>query len=95
MSDSMIGTLPVETLLCGMDHQTMQGSSPKSLYTLPGIAGALVGAKIADAVEFYFLGFGPAIGAIPGAAFFVIGWRQLQPRSEAFLLMPSFQLDHL
>jgi hypothetical protein len=47
----------------------MKKPDPKSLYILPGIAGALVGAKIADAVEFYFLGFGPAIGAIPGRRF--------------------------
>jgi uncharacterized membrane protein YeaQ/YmgE (transglycosylase-associated protein family) len=62
-----------------MDHQTMQGPISKSLYILLGIAGALVGAKIADTLEFYFLGFGPVVGAILGAAFFVIGWRQLQP----------------
>jgi uncharacterized membrane protein YeaQ/YmgE (transglycosylase-associated protein family) len=57
---------------------TTQGPGSKSIYLLLGIAGALVGARIADAVEFYFLGFGPVIGAILGAAFFVIGWRQLQ-----------------
>jgi uncharacterized membrane protein YeaQ/YmgE (transglycosylase-associated protein family) len=57
----------------------MQGQSSKSLYILLGIAGALVGVKIADALEFHFFGFGSVIGAILGAAFFVIGWRQLQP----------------
>jgi uncharacterized membrane protein YeaQ/YmgE (transglycosylase-associated protein family) len=62
-----------------MDQHTMQGPSSKSLYILLGIAGALVGAKIADALEVYFLGFGSVIGAIFGAAFFVIGWRQLRP----------------
>lgn len=75
----IIEVVPVETLLNGMDHQTMQGPSSKSLYILFGIAGALVGASIADAVDFDFLGFGPAIAAVLGAAFFVIGWRQLQP----------------
>jgi uncharacterized membrane protein YeaQ/YmgE (transglycosylase-associated protein family) len=75
----IIEVVPVETLLNGMDHQTMQGPSSKSLYILFGIAGALVGARIADAVDFDFLGFGPAIAAVLGAAFFVIGWRQLQP----------------
>jgi hypothetical protein len=38
-----------------------------------GIAGALVGARVADALEFGFLGLGIIIGAILGAAFFVIG----------------------
>jgi hypothetical protein len=37
-----------------------------------------VGATVADAVEFSFLGLGTVIGAILGAAFFVIGWRQIQ-----------------
>jgi uncharacterized membrane protein YeaQ/YmgE (transglycosylase-associated protein family) len=50
-----------------------------SLYLLLGAAGALVGAKVADALEFNFLNVGPLIGAILGAAFFVIGWRQIQP----------------
>jgi hypothetical protein len=59
-----------------MDHHTMAGPGSKSLYLLLGIAGALVGAKIADALEFRF---GTIVGAILGAAFFVIGWRQLQP----------------
>jgi uncharacterized membrane protein YeaQ/YmgE (transglycosylase-associated protein family) len=62
-----------------MDQGAMRGPSAKSLYILLGIAGALVGARIADAVEFHFLGFGSVIGAILGAAFFGIGWRQLQP----------------
>jgi uncharacterized membrane protein YeaQ/YmgE (transglycosylase-associated protein family) len=62
-----------------MDHYAMQGPSSKFLYILLGIAGALVGAKVADALELYFLGFGSVIGAILGAAFFVIGWRQLHP----------------
>jgi uncharacterized membrane protein YeaQ/YmgE (transglycosylase-associated protein family) len=57
----------------------MQRPSSKSLYILLGIAGALVGAKVADALELYFLGFGSVIGAILGAVFFVIGWRQLHP----------------
>jgi uncharacterized membrane protein YeaQ/YmgE (transglycosylase-associated protein family) len=52
---------------------------PKSPYLLLGVAGAFVGAKVADAVDFDFLGFGMVIGAILGAAFFVIGWRQIQP----------------
>jgi uncharacterized membrane protein YeaQ/YmgE (transglycosylase-associated protein family) len=51
----------------------------KSPYLLLGIAGALVGAKVADALDFDFLGLGTVIGAVLGAAFFVIGWRQLQP----------------
>ena len=55
-----------------------QGPTSKSLYVLLGIAGALVGATVADAVEFSFLGLGTVIGAILGAAFFVIGWRQIQ-----------------
>jgi len=52
----------------------------KSPYLLLGIAGAFVGAGVADALEVNFLGFGTAIGAVLGAAFFVIGWRQLQQR---------------
>jgi hypothetical protein len=36
-------------------------------------------AKVADVLEFNFLGIGVNIEAILGAAFFVIGWRQLQP----------------
>jgi uncharacterized membrane protein YeaQ/YmgE (transglycosylase-associated protein family) len=62
-----------------MDHYAMEAPSSKSLYVLLGIAGALVGAKVADALELYFLGHGSVIGAILGAAFFVIGWQQLQP----------------
>jgi uncharacterized membrane protein YeaQ/YmgE (transglycosylase-associated protein family) len=62
-----------------MDHRTTQGPGSKSIYLLLGVAGALVGAKVADALEFYFFGFGPVVGAILGATFFVIGWRQLQP----------------
>jgi uncharacterized membrane protein YeaQ/YmgE (transglycosylase-associated protein family) len=62
-----------------MNHRTPSGPNSRYLYLLLGIAGALVGAKIADALEFNFLGIGPVIGAVLGAAFFVIGWRQLQP----------------
>jgi uncharacterized membrane protein YeaQ/YmgE (transglycosylase-associated protein family) len=47
-----------------------------SLYILLGIAGALVGARIADAIAFDFFGFGMVVAAFLGAAFFVIGWRQ-------------------
>jgi hypothetical protein len=64
--------------LNGIDHQRPRGPGSKSLYIRLGIAGALVGAKVADTLEFYALGFGTIIGAILGAAFFVIGWRQLQ-----------------
>jgi uncharacterized membrane protein YeaQ/YmgE (transglycosylase-associated protein family) len=45
-----------------------------------GIAGAFVGAGVADALEVNILGFGTVIGAILGAAFFTIGWWQLQSR---------------
>jgi hypothetical protein len=62
-----------------MDHHTNPWPDSKSLYLLRGIAGAPVGAKIANAPEFHFLGVGTVIGAILGAAFFVIGRRQLQP----------------
>jgi len=61
-----------------MDHHTNPWPDSKSLYLLRGIAGAPVGAKIADAPEFHFPGVGTVIGAILGAAFFVIGRRQLQ-----------------
>jgi hypothetical protein len=57
-----------------MSHRTPPGSGCTSLYALLGIAGALVGAGTADA-----LGIAMIIGAIFGAAFFVIGWRQMQP----------------
>jgi uncharacterized membrane protein YeaQ/YmgE (transglycosylase-associated protein family) len=60
------------------DHTTPRSGS-KSLYLLLGTAGALVGAKVADVLDFHFLGVGTIIGAVLGAAFFVIGWRQLQP----------------
>jgi len=53
-------------------------SSSNSPYLLLGVAGALVGGKIADVLEVYVLGAGPFIGAVLGAAFFVIGWRQSQ-----------------
>jgi len=52
-----------------MDHHTNPGPDSKSLYLLLGIAGALVGAKIADALELLFPGFGKFIPAILGAAF--------------------------
>ena len=54
-------------------------SSSNSLYLLLGVAGALVGGNISDVLEVYVLGAGPFIGAVLGAAFFVIGWRQSQP----------------
>jgi uncharacterized membrane protein YeaQ/YmgE (transglycosylase-associated protein family) len=60
-------------------HTDPVRDSTKSLYLLLGIAGALVGAKIADALELRFLDAVTVIGGILGAAFFVIGWRQLQP----------------
>jgi uncharacterized membrane protein YeaQ/YmgE (transglycosylase-associated protein family) len=46
------------------------------LYFLLGIGGALVGAKIVEAIDFDVLGAGTFVGAALGAAFFVIGWRQ-------------------
>ncbi len=61
-----------------MDHPASRNRGAKSPYLLLGIAGAFVGAGVADALEFNFLGFGTIIGAILGAAFFAIGWRQLQ-----------------
>jgi hypothetical protein len=61
-----------------MDHHAPPSPGSKSLYLALGIGGALVGARVADALEFGFLGLGTIIGAILGAAFFVIGWRQLQ-----------------
>ena len=60
-------------------HTDPVRDSTKSLYLLLGIAGALVGAKIADALELRFLDVVTVIGGILGAAFFVIDWRQLQP----------------
>jgi uncharacterized membrane protein YeaQ/YmgE (transglycosylase-associated protein family) len=59
-----------------MDRDTMPEPQSLSLYVLLGIAGALVGARIADAIAFDFFGFGMVVAAILGAAFFVIGWRQ-------------------
>jgi uncharacterized membrane protein YeaQ/YmgE (transglycosylase-associated protein family) len=44
-----------------------------SIYVLLGIAGALVGSKVAEALDAEII-----VGAIAGATFFVIGWRQLQ-----------------
>jgi uncharacterized membrane protein YeaQ/YmgE (transglycosylase-associated protein family) len=52
------------------------GSRDESPYFLLGIGGALVGAKIVDAIEFDVLGAGTFVGAALGAVFFVIGWRQ-------------------
>jgi uncharacterized membrane protein YeaQ/YmgE (transglycosylase-associated protein family) len=71
-------------LLLHEDRRQMNRHPPSEpndryLYVLLGIAGALVGAKIAETLEFNFLGIGAVIGAILGAAFFVIGWRQLKP----------------
>jgi uncharacterized membrane protein YeaQ/YmgE (transglycosylase-associated protein family) len=57
----------------------MPSSDSKSIYSLLGIAGALVGERIADVLGFDFPSVGSALGIILGAAFFVIGWRQLQP----------------
>jgi uncharacterized membrane protein YeaQ/YmgE (transglycosylase-associated protein family) len=61
-----------------MPYHPAPAPSPKSLYLLLGIAGALVGARLTDAMQFDFLGPGTVIGAFLGAAFFTIGWRQLQ-----------------
>jgi uncharacterized membrane protein YeaQ/YmgE (transglycosylase-associated protein family) len=47
-----------------------------SLYFLLGIGGALVGAKLVEAIDFDVLGAGAFIGAAFGAVFFVIGWHQ-------------------
>jgi hypothetical protein len=45
---------------------------------------------VADALQVDLLGFGPVIGAIVGAAFFVIGWRQhQQPQAERLEPCPS------
>jgi uncharacterized membrane protein YeaQ/YmgE (transglycosylase-associated protein family) len=52
------------------------GSRGESPYFLLGIGGALVGAKIVDAIEFEVFGAGTFVGAALGAALFVIGWRQ-------------------
>jgi uncharacterized membrane protein YeaQ/YmgE (transglycosylase-associated protein family) len=62
-----------------MDYHTMPGSESKSVYALLGIAGALVGEKISDVLGYDFPSFGSALGTILRAAFFIIGWRQLQP----------------
>ena len=51
----------------------------KSIYALLGIAGALVGESIADVLGFNLLSIGWVSGIFLGAAFFMIGWRQLQP----------------
>ena len=64
----------------GWAAKRLTRSSSNSPYLLLGVAGALVGGKIADVLEVYVLGAGPFIGAVLGAAFFVIGWRQSQPR---------------
>ena len=64
----------------GWDAKRLTRSSPNSPYLLLGVAGALVGGNISDVLEVYVLGAGPFIGAVLGAAFFVIGWRQSQPR---------------
>lgn len=62
-----------------MSRRQLSRPNSRSLYFLLGIAGALVGAEVADTLELDFFGTGAIIWAILGAAFFVIGWRQLQP----------------
>jgi len=57
----------------------MLGLGSKSIYALLGIAGALVGESIADVLGFNLLSIGWVSGIILGAAFFMTGWRQLQP----------------
>ena len=57
----------------------MLGLGSKSIYALLGIAGALVGESIADVLGFNLLSIGWVSGIILSAAFFMIGWRQLQP----------------
>jgi uncharacterized membrane protein YeaQ/YmgE (transglycosylase-associated protein family) len=66
-------------LVVGWVGTKMTGSRSKSPYPLLGIAGALVGAKITEALDVSFMAAGPLIGAALGAAFFVIGWRPMQP----------------
>jgi hypothetical protein len=63
----------------GWLRKTVTGLRGDSPYFLLGIARALVGAKIVDAIEFDILGAGTFVGAALGAAFFVIGWRQTLP----------------
>jgi hypothetical protein len=62
-----------------MDKYTMHRPRSKSIYPLLGIAGALVGERITNVLGFDFFSVGSALGIILGAAFFIIGWRQLQP----------------
>jgi hypothetical protein len=57
----------------------MSSFGSKTSHPLLGIAGALVGARISDVLGFQFLSFGSVLGTILAAAFFVIGWGQLQP----------------
>jgi hypothetical protein len=62
-----------------MDCHVMPGSGFRSIYALLGIAGALVDERNSDVLGFDFLSFGSALGIVLGAAFLIIGWRQLQP----------------
>jgi uncharacterized protein (TIGR00645 family) len=76
-----------------MDYHTMPGSGSKSVYALLGIAGALVGEKISDVLGYDFPSFGSALGTILGTAFFIIGWRQLQPPWARPFIVDSVQTD--
>jgi hypothetical protein len=44
-----------------------------------GTEKALVDERNSDVLGFDFLSFGSALGIVLGAAFLIIGWRQLQP----------------
>jgi hypothetical protein len=84
MSHTWVCSLTTSTEYNRVRLKTNESSSAikterQYLYILLGIAGALVGAKVAETLEFNFLGIGAVIGAILGAAFYVIGWRQLKP----------------
>jgi len=62
-----------------MNHHKTSGPSFRSIDLLLGMAGALVGERITEALEIP-LGIGTVFGALLGAAFLSIGWRQLQSR---------------
>jgi len=62
----------------GWAGKVAAGPRDASPYLLLGIAGALVRTKIVDAFQVHILGAGTLVGAALGAAFFVIGWGQIQ-----------------
>ena len=72
----------------------MPGSDSKSIYSLIGIAGALVGERISDVLGFDFLSVGLTFGIIPGAAFLSLAGGSFGRRKRMVVTTQHQLIDH-